>query len=151
LEFWKKLGVYNYLQGITFISYVVAIYFIFQFYKRFKEISALDDAKSLMRKIIKTRRTVKHYVIYSLSICMLIFIVFGVGVLLSEDVVYALSEINPKAENASPQKLKTALLMGIGIFGTLTVLVMGVIYFLLYGLLLRKLNKNYRELKQLEI
>ena len=49
------------------------------------------------------------------------------------------------------QNTKWVLIGGTLAIGLIFTLVIGGIYFLLYGLLLRKLNKNYGELKKLEI
>lgn len=46
----------NYFMALNVVYYLTVLYFIYQFYKRYKEISVLDDAKSLMRKIIKVRK-----------------------------------------------------------------------------------------------
>lgn len=151
MEVYKKLGISNYLLIVSIITYSAAIYFIVQFYKRFKEISVLDDSKSLMNKIIRTRRTVKHYVIFSLSMIMLTVIVMVIGVFFSHDIADAFPDLRQGLQNISEEKLRLTLMASIGGFGVLLTLFMGCVYFLLYGLLLRKLNKNYRELRQLEI
>lgn len=151
MEVYKKLEISNYLLVVTLITYTAAIYFIIQFYKRFKEISVLDDSRSLMKKIIRTRRTVKHYVIFSLSMIMLTVLVMVIGVFFSQDIASAFPDLKEGLQNISEEKLRFTLMLTIGGFGVLLTLFMGCVYFLLYGLLLRKLNKNYRELKQLEI
>lgn len=151
LQVYENIGVSKYLFGLSIFSYGIAAYFIFQFYQRFKEISVLDSSKNLMKKIIKTRRTVKHYVIFSLSMIMLTIMVMVIGIYLSEDIAAAFPELKDGLDKVSPEKLRITLMLTIGIFGVLLTLFMGGVYFLLYGLLLRKLNKNYKELKQLEV
>ncbi|AZQ57661.1 hypothetical protein EJ994_02130 [Maribacter sp. MJ134] len=151
LQVYENIGVSKYLFGLSIFSYGIAAYFIFQFYQRFKEISVLDSSKNLMKKIIKTRRTVKHYVIFSLSMIMVTIMVMVIGIYLSEDIAAAFPELKDGLDKVSPEKLRITLMLTIGIFGVLLTLFMGGVYFLLYGLLLRKLNKNYKELKQLEV
>jgi len=151
MEIYEKIGVSKYLFGLSVLTYVVAIYFIFQFYKRFKEISVLDNSKDLMRKIIKTRKTVKYYVIFSLSMIMVTIIMMVIGVYLNDNIALAFPELKDSLENISKEKLKVTIMLSIGIFGVVLTLCMGGIYFLLYGLLLRKLKKNYNELKHLNI
>ncbi|MDC6389994.1 hypothetical protein PP182_14960 [Maribacter sp. PR1] len=151
IAFYENIGISKYLLVASIISYVVAIYFIFQFYKRFKEISVLEDARNLMKKIIKTRRTVKHWIIFSLSSIMVTIIIMVIGVFLSDNIADAFPHLREGLQNISPEKLRLTLMLSIGGFGSFLVLFMGGVYFLLYGLLLRKLKKNYRELKQLEI
>ncbi|MFK5974033.1 MAG: hypothetical protein QM485_12250 [Flavobacteriaceae bacterium] len=151
LEIYDKLGSRNFNIGLTIFSYIVAVYFIFQFYKRYKEISVLDDTKNLMQKIIKTRRTVKYYVIYSLSMVLVMVLMMIIGIYLNNDILSSFSELQESAKDISPEKLKIALMIGIGLFGLLMTLLIGGIYFLLYGLLLRRLKRNHQELEQLEI
>ncbi|MDO1511757.1 hypothetical protein Q2T41_03645 [Maribacter confluentis] len=151
MEVYEKIGVSQYLFGLSVFIYTVALYFIFQFYKRFKEISVLDNSKNLMRKIIKTRKTVKHYVIFSLSMIMVTIIIMIIGVYLNDNIALAFPEFKEGLANVSQEKLKITIMLAIGIFGVVLTLFMGGVYFLLYGLLLRKLKKNYTELRQLEI
>jgi hypothetical protein len=151
MEIYDKIGVSKYLLILSIFTYAVAFYFIFQFYKRFREISVLDNSKNLMKKIIKTRKTVKHYVIFSLSMIMVTIIIMIIGVYLNDNIISAFPELKGSLENISQEKLKITLMLSIGIFGVLLTLIMGVIYFLLYGLLLRKLKQNYSELRHLAV
>jgi len=151
MEIYDKLGLQDAIIGFTIFSYCVAFYFIIQFYRRYKEISVLDNSKNLMRKIIRTRTTVKHYIIYSLSMILVIVIMMIIGVYLNDDIFSIFSELQEKAKNISADKLKISLMIGMGVMGILLTAVMGGIYFLLYGLLLRKLKRNYKDLKQLEV
>jgi len=151
MEIYDKIGVSKYLLIISVFTYAVAFYFIFQFYKRFKEISVLDNSKNLMKKIIKTRKTVKHYVIFSLSMIMVTIIIMIIGVYLNDNIISAFPELKGSLEKISQEKLKITVMLSIGIFGVILTLLMGVIYFLLYGLLLRKLKKNYSELRHLAV
>ncbi|MGB5654723.1 MAG: hypothetical protein WBM56_12925, partial [Robiginitalea sp.] len=128
-------------------QYTVAIYFIFQFYKRYREISVLDDAKKLMKQIFRTRQTVKHYVLFCLAMVLLIFGVFIVGMALDDNLVQTL---NLKNKNVDPGQLKWALIGVMAVAGVLFTAILAGIYFLLYGLLTRKLNQNYTELKRMD-
>ncbi|WP_375334795.1 hypothetical protein [Arenibacter sp. ARW7G5Y1] len=150
LAVWKDLGLGNILVISNVVQYSVVLFFIFQFYKRYREISTLDNAKKLMSNILKTRKTVKYYVIFCLSLIFISFIVMAVGIYLNEDPMTALG-YGYKAENINPDKLKTTLVATVVVLGVVVTLVMGCIYFLLYGILLKKLNKNYKELKEMDI
>ena len=141
MEIYDNIGVSKYLVILSGFTYLIAFYFIFQFYKRFKEISVLDNSKNLMKKIIKTRKTVKYYVIFSLSMIMVTIIIMVIGVYLNDNIVNAFPELKDSLANISPEKLKITIMMSIGIFGVILTLIMGGIYFLLYGLLLRKLKQ----------
>ena len=150
LAIWKDLGLGNFLLFSNVVQYSVVLFFIFQFYKRYKEISSLDNAKQLLSNILKTRKTVKYYVIFCLSLIFASFMVMAVGIYLNEDPMTAMG-YSYSPENISPEKLKTTLIATVVVLGVVVTLVMGCIYFLLYGILLKKLNKNYKELKDMDI
>nr|WP_052085238.1 MULTISPECIES: hypothetical protein [Cellulophaga] len=151
IDLFGTTGFDNYFIGFSVFYYAVVFYFIYQFYSRYKEISVLDNAKHLMAKILKTRKTVKHYIIFSLSMVFVMIVMFMLGIYLNNDFSSLLTDMSANAENINPVELKTTLIITIGVFGLIMIAVMGVVYFLLYGLLLRKLNSNYAELKKLEI
>ncbi|WP_445381826.1 hypothetical protein [Robiginitalea sp. IMCC43444] len=148
-DFSEQLGISNTLLVLTILQYSVAIYFIVQFYRRYREISVLDNARNLMIGILRTRRTVKHYVIFALSMVLIFFGVFIVGMYLDENLTETLN-LNPENANTSPEQLKWIVMGVMAIAGVLFTALMAGIYFLLYGLLTRKLFRNYKELKRIE-
>ena len=150
IEVYEKLGIKDIATSLWVLSYLVIFYFIYQFYKRYKEISLLDNAKDLMHKIIKTRKTVKHYVIFSLSMLFLTCLLIIIGVYLSDNLMEIFPSEGPERK-MSPEKFKGVIIGGMAIMSVVIIAVMAGIYFLLYGLLLRKLNRNYKELQKLEI
>ena len=116
MALYDSVGLRPWSIGLTILQYAIAAYFIFQFYKRYKEISVLDSTKSLMGKIIKTRNTVKYYIICSLTLIFLSMALFALG-------IYITTDLNPLVEafgydrlgELEPQKLKKAI--GRHIFG----------------------------------
>lgn len=145
-------------QGATFMKitettvdvvfYLVILYFMYQFYTNYKNISVTDSAKDLMKKIIKTRKTVMQYVWFNLGLFAVTMIV----------VLFEVLIFNPPVELT--QKLETynspiLVWLVFGIFFLLAILFFGLVlwlfYRLLYGILLKRLNGNYRELKKLEV
>lgn len=135
-EEYKKLGLYNFMIYSQFIIYPVLLYFLIKFYLNYKSISVVDSTKTLMTKIIKTRKTVKYYVIFNL------LYVFTFGI------IVAIASLKAHPEFNSKQVLISIIVT------VITLIIMLVIiwcfYQLLYGILLRKLNKNYKELAKLE-
>lgn len=148
-EFARRLGVQNWMIAVTVLQYSVAVYFIYQFYRRYREISVLEDARQLMQRIFRTRKTVKNYVIFCLGLVLLIFGVFIVGIALEDNLVEALN-LQGKAAQMDPVKLKWTLVGLLSALGVVFTALLGGIYFLLYGLLTRKLQRNYRELKRMD-
>ena len=131
------------------IGYAFLIYFFFMFYKNYKSISTTASSKGLMEQILKTRKTVKHYVIFNL-LFLYISIVIGLFIELNNNPDVALST----AEFTSSGDyyifygimLATTLLM----MALLTAILLG-FYYLIYGILLKKLKNNYKELKKIEL
>ena len=151
----------NFLEGIESFNtafivfniffYSVVAYFIYQFYRRYREISVLASAKNLMRQIIKTRKTVKYYIIFCLSMGLVLFALFIFGIYLDDDILLSLDGIAEKSKEIPLDKIRTTAIWVLSIGAIVFTAVAAGIYFLLYGLLLRKLKRNYKELKQLEV
>ncbi|PHR70198.1 MAG: hypothetical protein COA67_08705 [Lutibacter sp.] len=148
MELFKELGVYSYYIVAIVISTTVVLYFIYKFYQMFKRIEVSDSVKNLMKTILKTRKIVKQYIYFNLGFAfILIEVTLSFGMIQSYlKIAIDKGEINP----VIPLK---AYIIG----GVLTILIgliiIGIfwgIYQLLYGILLRRLNKNYKELKQLD-
>ncbi len=124
----------------------IALYFIIVFYKNHKTINTTNSVKELLKSIIKTRRTVKQYVVINL----------GYMAILTPSVLANTLSTPSKITGEVIFHLNTAkdyVIISLVIF-IATIVIIGfclLIYFLLYGLLMRKLNKNYTELKQLEL
>ncbi|MBU2921304.1 hypothetical protein KO504_08125 [Winogradskyella psychrotolerans] len=130
--------------SLNIISYLVIILFVYLLWRAHKAISVTDNAKKLMESILKTRKIIKYYVLYNLSIA-LISIPISLYFSINEH-----PEISEQLSNASTEKLVIMSLVAIGI----TIAFLGLIwlfYKLIYGILIRRLNRNYQELKKLEI
>ncbi|KAA1244293.1 hypothetical protein [Aquimarina sp. RZ0] len=145
-DHYEDIGVNEvYTVPLSFASFGILTYFIIQFYNNYRKIRATDSAKVLMENILKTRRTVKKYVFINLSfITVMLLLVFGYMLFYSPE----FQEIQSESNKDIPKYV-----LGI-LFFIVTIVCVGVIatiYYLLYGLLTRRLNKNYKELKQLEV
>ena len=134
---------------LTILGYVILAYFFFLFYKNYRKISVTDSAKVLMENILRTRKTVKNYVFFNLAFMVITFV--------------AVLYIEFDQNQAFISKAQTAAANGeVFIFYAKTILIIagvlavfgGVLlffYWCIYGLLLRKLNRNYKELRKLEM
>ena len=131
------------------IGYAFLIYFFFMFYKNYKSISTTASSKGLMEQILKTRKTVKHYVIFNL-LFLYISIVIGLFIELNNnpDVTLRTAEFTVSGDYYIFYgiMLATTLLM----MALLTAILLG-FYYLIYGILLKKLKNNYKELKKIEL
>lgn len=150
LDIYTDLKLTNAILVVSILQYLVIFYFIYQFYKRYKEISVLDSAKKLTSKILRTRKTVKHYVFFSLSMVLLSFMILVIGIYFSDNVIEILG-LEDNFEGMSEERIKVIIMAVFAIFGVVVTAIFGGIYFLLYGLLTRKLRRNYQELQKLEV
>lgn len=130
------------------ISYIVVILFIYLFYKNYRRISTTNSTKQLMSDILKTRRTVQYYVWFNI-----VFFVIGTLILLYVQFAYdsRFSVFIDKIHNDGTHMLLYKAIGKIAIFIIILVLIIWLFYRLLYGILLRKLNANYKELKKIDL
>jgi len=129
------------------ISYIIIFVFMYLFYKNYRNIAVTENTKVLMEQVLKTRKTVKQYVIYNLSM-MALSIFLGIIMELSTnpEIQILLTDIESKGENnIFIFYLIITIISLIAIAVTLS-LFLG-FYYLIYGLLLKRLKKNYKELK----
>jgi len=135
-EEYAKLGLENFIFYSSIMYYTILAYFLIMFYLNYKRISVIENTRVLMKKIITTRKTVKHYVIFNLAVIALIII------------IVTITSVKAKFDIVSGvQIIQTFLILLV--FLCLTLGVMWLFYQLLYGFLLKKLNKNYKELAKL--
>ena len=81
---------------------------------------------------------------------LLSFAILVVGIYFSDNVIETLN-LEGNFEGMSAERVKLIIMVVFAIFGILVTALFGGIYFLLYGLLTRKLRKNFRELQKLEV
>jgi hypothetical protein len=133
---YKKLGLENFIFYSQIAAYGILFYFLAIFYLNYKRISTTDSTRTLMKKIIKTRKAVQNYVLFNLGYMALVMIVITIA------------SINTNFDHLSNKQI--ILIIFATLIATLLILaVMGLFYQLLYGFLLKKLKNNYKELAQL--
>ena len=150
-EYLKKMDLENlniYFKALNFLNYAVILVFIYFFYKNYVKISVTVSTKQLMQDILKTRNTVQYYVWYNLTMIVLSLIA---GIALA--FVY-----NPKMEllkdKMTHESNYQTILITLGIMILICVIIVGLFwlfYRLLYGILLRKLNANLKELIKIDL
>lgn len=134
---YKKIGIYEVVYYSQFIIYPVLVYFLVQFYLNFRNISVVENTKTLMQRILKTRKTVKNYVLLNLGYLLFIIIIGSIATINNNELIN------------SPKKT-FIFIIGIIIVSLFALGIIWLFYQLLYGILLRKLNRNYKELAKLD-
>jgi len=136
MKAYEELGLANFMNTVFIISTIVIFYFIFTFYKNYKSISANSNSKALMQNIIKTRKTVKYYIWFSLSMIPIVSLVVLYKAFNSSDFL----EKIPEGTNI------VFIWLIAFVFIAIMVGLLWLFYRLIYGILLNKLQKNYDEL-----
>lgn len=134
---------------INIILYTILAYFFYKFYINYKTINSTDNVTKLMENIIKTRRTVKHYVTFNLvSIVASVFIMLPI--LINSD-PNTKSFLEKASANGNLFKVYARVIFSTLIGLVIIIAVLLLFYWLIYGILLKRLNSNYNELKKLEV
>ena len=132
----EELGLSNFLTVFYTFYYVVILYFIYRFYKNYRSISANSNPKILMQNIIKTRKIVKYYIWFNLSLVPIVLTVMLYKIFNSNEFL----EQMPENTNMVMIWLIAFVLMFIAL------ILFWLFYRLIYGTLLNKLKHNYKEL-----
>lgn len=149
LEDVKNLNMNHILIPMTIISYAILIYFFYLFYKNYRNISSTDSTKHLMENILKTRRTVKYYVIFNLA-SLIIGTFISLSFVLKND-QKIVDQMQQASANGEIFKMYAVIIITTVLMLAVMVGILLLFYWLVYGILLKRLNKNYRELKKLEV
>ena len=138
-----------FLNAFIVLGYVILFYFFYLFYKNYKKISATDNAKILMENILKTRRTVKQYVMFN----MLFIVISTVTVLIIEfnQDKLLISKVNEAAADGDILMFYIKIILLTAAILAITIGMLLGFYWLIYGILLKRLNKNYKELKKMDL
>lgn len=129
-----------FIDVLDYFSYGVAIFFMYLFYKNYRSISVTSSTKKLMECILNTRKTVKYYIAYNLTFILFITLIL----------VFYKVQHSPLWASDNTPKIIFACLVSIFIIFVLLLFVW-LFYQLIYGILLKKLNKNYGELKKIDL
>ncbi|MDH3322036.1 MAG: hypothetical protein OEM04_03545 [Flavobacteriaceae bacterium] len=139
-EVYQTYDLNNMMSIYTVIHIVVILGFIYFFFKNYKNIQADSSVKNLLHDILKTRKTVKYYIYYNLTMAAIIglhvfYIVFN-----SDQFV-----------NKLPANTNMLIIWSIAIaIFAFVLFLFWCFYRLIYGFLLKKLKKNYSELDRNE-
>jgi len=147
LEPYEKLNLIRFIDNINYFHYVVVVLFLILFYRNFSSISTIDNTKTLMRKILLVRKTVKWYVYYNLINVMVFSIVLNVLIFNTPNGITIISGIDN--ESLNQEYMMSIFIISQIVVIAIMILILWFFYYILYGILLKKLNKNYKELTKL--
>ena len=147
LEPYEKLNLINFIDNFNYFHYVVVVLFLILFYRNFSLISTVDDTKTLMKNILLVRKTVKWYVYYNLLNVVVFSIILNILIFNTPEGINILSGIDNESFNQ--EHMMSVFIIAQIVVIAIMILILWLFYYLLYGILLKKLNKNYKELTKL--
>jgi hypothetical protein len=147
LEPYEKLKLISFIENFNYFHYVVVVLFLILFYRNFSLISTVDDTKTLMKNILLVRKTVKWYVYYNLINAVIFTIILNILIFNTPDGINILSGIDNESFNQ--EHMMSVFIIAQIVVMAIMILILWLFYYLLYGILLKKLNKNYKELTKL--
>lgn len=151
-RFTTEVGLSDIMVIANVLFYLVFICFILLFYRNYRKISTTDTVKGLMENIIRTRRTVNYFIIYNLVSTGIMIIGVNIFYYNNQDLVFRLmvDDYGVLPTMDQNQFFTTFFLVQL-IIGAVVITLIFFFYKLVYGRLLNRLNKNYQELKKIEI
>lgn len=131
------------------VHWSILICFIVFFYKNFKRISNMSSAKILMKNILKVRKLMKYYIWYNIVGMVFSIIIVGYFMIKYDN------NFNTIMNQANTSGTETGIWVGIIVFFIIMIVFMGgflwLFYRIIYGILLKRLHKNYVELEKMEL
>ena len=132
----------EYFYVVDIFHYTIIAVFIIAFYKNYRNISVISSTKNLMDSILKTRKTVQYYIWYNLGMIAFSFIL---GAILAFNSNVELEKLSANTD------FKYGFLIGFSLVLVIVMVLFWFVYRLIYGTLLRKLLKNHKELKKINL
>jgi hypothetical protein len=125
---------------IKILSLLVTTYFVFKFYQNYHKIKIEENLKGLITRIIKFKKTVNAFILISIAILIAFIITF------TAFIFYAAN-----SQNIEPKSSDLIVVILVIVLSTvLCVLLIWLYYKLVYGILIRKLDKNLKQLKDID-
>ncbi|MDR2221460.1 MAG: hypothetical protein LBE34_01860 [Flavobacteriaceae bacterium] len=126
------------IENIDYISAAISLFFISLFTWNYKKIHVASSTTLLMKQIIKTKKTVNYYIYCNLMLFIIAFLIVTINVFY---------------HNADRAVTTSTYVITIGVLLLVCLVFLGLVwlyYKLIYGLLINKLMKNYKELEKIE-
>lgn len=130
----------------TWLGIAASLFFISKFYQNYRRIKTTDSSRELMENILRTRRWVRYYVNFNIVMAIIVFVVIALTV--------STGAPDSNFENFLQENGNAAYAIVIAVWLLIIGVMVGffwLFYKILYGWLLRRLKKNYKELSRMEV
>ncbi|CEJ71051.1 hypothetical protein [Chryseobacterium oranimense] len=126
--------------AIKILSLLVTAYFVFKFYQNYRKIKIEENLKGLIIRIIKFKKTVNAFILISIALLVAFTFVF------TAFIFYVLNSQNVRPDNSN----LIIVIVGIIVSTVLCVLLIWLYYRLVYGIIIRKLDRNLQQLREID-
>ncbi|WP_347216141.1 beta-carotene 15,15'-monooxygenase [Chryseobacterium sp.] len=126
--------------AIKILSVLITAYFVLKFYQNYRKIKIEENLKGLITRIISFKKTVNAFIL--ISIVLLLAFTF----VLVAFIFYALNSQNIQPSGSD----LTVIIVAISISTLLAISMIWVYYRLVYGSIIKKLDKNLEQLKGID-
>lgn len=149
----EGMGLTRIFTLVNVIHYSIFAAFIYLFYKNHQSITNSDTVKNLMKKILKTRRTVRYFVYYNIGTAIVTMLAVNIYYYFNKEHLYELMQTTfPDGYSTIDLDTFTSVFfISQVVVGILFIGFIALVYYLIYGLMLRRLKRNYVELKKIEL
>ena len=143
----KELGLERVMYYCEIFHFFIFGIFIILFYKNYKSIQVTDSTNVLMQNILNTRKTVRYFVYYNVGMTIAFSIAIDTYLYNNSEKLY---EVMGLAKQGIPKEgFANIFIISQIIVGFIIIALLILFYWLIYGILLKKLKGNYRELKKI--
>lgn len=125
---------------IKILSLVVTGFFVIKFYQNYRKIKVEEDLKNFITRIIHFKKTVNAFILTNIVLFVIVTTIFTIFVFCILDYQ------NIQLTNSA----KTGFIVSILISTLLCVFLIWVYYRLVYGIIMKRLDKNLQQLKDIE-
>ena len=143
----KELGLERVMYYCEIFHFFIFGIFIILFYKNYKSIQVTDSTNVLMQNILNTRKTVRYFVYYNVGMTIAFSVAIYTYLYNNSEKLY---EVMDFAKQGIPKEgFANIFIISQIIVGFVIIALLILFYWLVYGILLKKLKGNYRELKKI--
>lgn len=121
-------------------SLIVTAYFVLKFYQNYRKIRIEENLKGLITRILTFKKTVNAFILISILLLVAFTSIFTIFIF------YSLNE-----QNVEPKSSElTIFVVGIIVTTAFSVLLIWLYYRLVYGIIMSKLDKNLKQLREID-
>ncbi|REC52171.1 MULTISPECIES: beta-carotene 15,15'-monooxygenase [Chryseobacterium] len=122
------------------LSLTITAYFVFKFYQNYKVIKIEENLKKFILQIITFKKTVNAFILINIALLITFTSIFTIFVF------YILNTQNVEITNST----LIGFVAGIIISTVFTVIMVWLYYRVVYGIIIKKLDKNLTQLKEID-